>query len=818
MYNEAQQDDVLDDEREMQSLTSNTPKQRKPPGNNRRYRQITGIIRQHQGLIACCVSAVFVMMLMFGGAIHIKVEVNSGSSSNVVKKDAAAVEDVPAPAPAVGTLNPVAKATPAPVKNEGPQSPAPTQDFGEWGFWKFYDGAKEDRPKNDYCGEADPIHRDIDPNDFPENAWQTDAVYVNHFLDEGLKLVSRVRDAIYAEYGLSDKEAQDAMFKLTINDCDAGEMQLISSSQGGWICKRSFDGLSRRLLHAMMTNDEFNIVLGGHSAAAGHGNHLLQSYVLQIGVVLRPVFEKLGMKLRTMNASHGGLGTLQSVLGAKGVYGEKIDFLIWDSSMTENYDPHIDIFHRLGLLTERAPYIHTAVYRGDLMRTYNQYGGDVGGFGKANMGAFPVTHDEEQAKQIPWAARYVNSEDSNLFKQNKYRSECWIEREDFTPNNQQPFVGGRAGWHPGFREHQVVGRGISLMILHALENAMTQWLEICVHSGYPLEKEHWHMTEYYKKIHEKIKAETDSPCFEAMKDVVPRACSVSLNARTEFTPRHDPENSSIRSILKALPDGSKIDFNNGKGEKLAYEGPDLRIPSVHVPEGEIDVEKIAGFTNQKRVLSSSQVTNTTTSRSLENIVPGSLWDVQSWIGHCDGTEKSYTCNRQVGNPCFLSGHNDYRGQIVGDEYSGWLVMNLKDVKEGIIVLKFHAWINVKVCGQCVNTLTRGMDGRNLRVQSLSREKHSESSNLEYDNIERQLKVDPDTVIPDTFLFDFAINGKITTWNKDEFLKRRVKIQRVVELFTIMDDPSWKSGDVELAIRTRGAGRVQDLALTHVYWA
>ena len=81
------------------------------------------------------------------------------------------------------------------------------------------------------------------------------------------------------------------------------------------------------------------------------------------------------------------------------------------------------------------------------------------------------------------------------------------------------------------------------------------------------------MTEYYKKIHEKIKAVTDSPCFEAMKDVVPRACSVSLNARTEFTPRHDPENSSIRSILKALPDGSKIDFNNGKGEKLAYEGP-----------------------------------------------------------------------------------------------------------------------------------------------------------------------------------------------------------------------------------------------------
>lgn len=30
-----------------------------------------------------------------------------------------------------------------------------------------------------------------------------------------------------------------------------------------------------------------------------------------------------------------------------------------------------------------------------------------------------------------------------------------------------------------------------------------------------------------------------------------------------------------------------------------------------------------------------------------------------------------------------------RGAIVGNEYSGWLVVNLKDVKEGVIVLKLH---------------------------------------------------------------------------------------------------------------------------------
>ena len=34
----------------------------------------------------------------------------------------------------------------------------------------------------------------------------------------------------------------------------------------------------------------------------------------------------------------------------------------------------------------------------------------------------------------------------------------------------------------------------------------------------------------------------------------------------------------------------------------------------------------------------------------------------------------------------------------------------------------------------------------------------------------------------------------------------------------MDDISWRGGNVELAIRVRGVKRVQQLDLTHVYWA
>ena len=40
---------------------------------------------------------------------------------------------------------------------------------------------------------------------------------------------------------------------------------------GGWTTQRSFDGLVKRLLHAIMTNSDFTVALAGHSAAAGHG-------------------------------------------------------------------------------------------------------------------------------------------------------------------------------------------------------------------------------------------------------------------------------------------------------------------------------------------------------------------------------------------------------------------------------------------------------------------------------------------------------------------------------------------------------------------
>ena len=64
-----------------------------------------------------------------------------------------------------------------------------------------------------------------------------------------------------------------------------------------------------------------------------------------------------------------------------------------------------------------------------------------------------------------------------------------------------------------------------------------------------------------------------------------------------------------------------------------------------------------------------------------------------------------------------------------------------------------------------------------------------------------------------------------TWRLPEWQKRMVLLQRVVQLWTLLDDPTFvfveddeHQNNVQLAIRATGCQRVKTFHLTHVYWA
>lgn len=234
----------------------------------------------------------------------------------------------------------------------------------QWGKWHFWDGDPDSRPTEDYMAKYP--NRDCPGDELPDSSWQVDAVYVNHMLDSAGELVSRVKEAIYTEYGWGPRETLDhdglkarmSMFHLSVIDLDDDSVSepIDSIEKGGWVAKKSFKSLSKRILHAMMTSDTFTVVVGGDQYAAGHGNHFVQSYMMQFHKVLEPVLARVGVKLITRNCAQEGIGTLQHALGSGDLYGDEIDMIVWDSSMTENDKKSIGMFYRQALLAgKRAP-------------------------------------------------------------------------------------------------------------------------------------------------------------------------------------------------------------------------------------------------------------------------------------------------------------------------------------------------------------------------------------------------------------------------------------------------------------------------------
>ena len=78
----------------------------------------------------------------------------------------------------------------------------------EWGAWDFKDEHSGIRP----IANLDAVpYRDMKNSDFPKKSWQTDEKYVRAFIAEGRKLVDRVKEGIYAEYGWPFSEDEDRM-------------------------------------------------------------------------------------------------------------------------------------------------------------------------------------------------------------------------------------------------------------------------------------------------------------------------------------------------------------------------------------------------------------------------------------------------------------------------------------------------------------------------------------------------------------------------------------------------------------------------------
>jgi len=729
-----------------------------------------------------------------------------------------------------------------------------------YGYWDFKDNYQEknggiERPVVDFEAigkmkkEKDEgyniLHGEIDKEDFPEGSWQTDDEYVQNLLDEARKLIHRVQEGIYAEYGwatasLTEEQLSERKvnFGVHLLPQDEPHSKSVDASMGiAWMYEDSFRHFVKKLLNALITNDHFFVILGGHSAAAGHGNNFHQSYMMQFHEIMEPVFDRLGMVLVSANRAQGGMGTLQASLAGTSIYGEK-DFMLWDSSMTEKGGGHQDVFFRQMMLTgHRTPILFDmGGGKPTLDNLHDEVGAYVGGLTMGNPSHIEQTTSVEQAKQLPFAVAHLfcaSGNDSCNSIENKYNAHCWTDRVDIEPSTvQSEKYGSQVSWHPGFRTHKWIGRRLALVFLHALEEALTLWEKTASTEGNPLDGKHWHISQEEQDIREKLKQADASKtaCGQLMADQEKpiQICTTPMRGATQWAPRADPDHSSIISLLKPSPNG----YVPGLFENPVnlYNGRDPHFPSQKIPDGEVDVatiaRSIAPQSTHRRVLAefhaeySSRLENTrqqTTkypqnqtkqlrSRDLSGdstVVPGEGWTVLNHpSGFCDGTSNA-ECKRQEGDGCLMGGHNDSRSVLKGDGLSGWLVFDLKDVKEGLFMARTEIW---------------HAHNSNPRTEGWTSENNVKEGR-------RGLKAPPPP-LPDDFTIEVAVNGEVLYKVDEEGLKARCspkgEIAYNVSVCKFVDNPELASNNnnnnMEVAIRVTGSGRESVLAISHVYYA
>jgi len=503
----------------------------------------------------------------------------------------------------------------------------PSGPYAEkWGYFDFEDPDPkwDGKMRPNAANFGDVPNRDVSNSDFPTNAWQKDNAYMKAFLEQAKLLVNRSMEGVYAEYGvgippdvsvtLTEEQManREQFFAWTLKDT------INSPNKGGsWSTKKSFDGIARRIIHHIMTGDSFKLTLGGHSAAAGHGAGFNQSYIIEAGHVLEPVFAHLGVEFRSYNFAQGGMGTTQQALAGMDLRNKETDWIMWDSRMTERPPELANFFLRQAIVSgNRSP-----VLMGDGINVNDFHevaGADIAA---QALGWVPVTVSDEQVKEVPWAAQWLQCARGATTdcKAHEYTAGCWVEREDFTPevgNAPGSIAGGAAAWHPGNRIHKRRGRMIALIVLKSLAYALEKWETLGAESGYPIAEEHWHVTDYYKDIRDKvvrvpgcygnnwkigqarhleeieddddIAAGTDGRSLEGEDYWPSRLCDIPLQGRTLWGPRDNPMESSLLTIMRPNDKGD-IDpgiKNAAYMKPPCYQPPDRAAPWTVAPAGE----------------------------------------------------------------------------------------------------------------------------------------------------------------------------------------------------------------------------------------
>ena len=728
------------------------------------------------------------------------------------------------------------------------------------------------------------MNLDLPTSQFPPAAWQSNQEYVQTFLTEAKSLVSRVKEGIYEEYGygilgVSSTLKRDKLTKerlelfrvyvadrIDVNDHGAALDKQNIEEEGkeekgdqtipaiAYLNSAAWKALIRKLLHGMMTHDVFYAVLIGHTNTY-LGNNFQQSSIMEFNMIMEPIFDKLGMTLISRNMGMNAT-TTNSALGGSDIYGEAD--ILWHVPDPRSPSEKQDTRNNQNIIVESSLMVdflfRQAVLSGSrvpiILSPSNKLFSDAMNqkvwMGNIQPGASfcEDTYMRNNKVMVPLntACRFVKCRgDPKMCDQ--HNSVCWVDRSDRNVyQTQDKNVGHQQEGYPSVQQQRLEGRKLSMLILHALDEALDLWITQAKTNILPLPDSMWHIGKQYSDVREYVRSTKSGYCGTFLKKIHPRICHLAMHAYTEWTPRVDPIQSRLKVLLpedilvadrqtsqldvysevallppqwkfsdndtdvhmvaiaadtSALPTGKgndKVQVDCNAAPKI-FSDEDDDVTLAHLDDGMADddganrEDNDLGFEdaathsddgNGRKARKLGSGNRNYRSMLASSDISPTFWTVYNApIGFCDGSAQS-TCNRHGTNKCLLSNYNHYRAGLIAHGKSGKIKLSLPNVREGIILAKFD-W----------------QEENGPRVRNYA---------------------------PD-FVFDYTVNNVQKTMNRVQFMKAGIDLTQDLRIHILMldnefkpNDPDGQSVTVEMEVRSPKAGLSPLLLLTHIYYA
>lgn len=246
---------------------------------------------------------------------------------------------------------------------------------------------------------------------------------------------------------------------------------------------KSLERLRRRikikLIESQMiqkSNTTFIWAVGGHSAAAAHGNLFQNAYANVIEESLKPIFGSLGIHFYGKNYAMGGTKSGPEVAFCmESIFGRDVDIISWDYGMLDGRSPELyNLWSQRANLLPSRPILFSfgQRYADEIHRDLELVGGT--GF-ERNFGdvrkIFPDSdRSETDVDTLPRGVKNYLCNNGHV----EAGEPCGTNPVKFNTSGVCKFVGYQTSWHPGWKEHLLVGRLSAFFILENLLQAIDE--------------------------------------------------------------------------------------------------------------------------------------------------------------------------------------------------------------------------------------------------------------------------------------------------------------------------------------------------------